>query len=81
MPLQWGVTQNSLGNALLLLAERDGGMEHYEQAVVAYHAALDVFTPQHPLNLHDKVQHNLAQAIQRLPQRHNEQQSPPDPST
>ena len=79
MPLQWGVTQNSLGNALLMLAEREGGMERYEQAVVAYHAALDVFTPEHPLNLHDKVQHYLAQAIRRLRQRHNEQQSAADP--
>ena len=63
-----------------MLAEREGEMKRYEQAVVAYHAALEVFTAEDSLNLHDKVQHNLAQAIRRLRQRHNEQQSPADPS-
>lgn len=75
MPLQWGFTQAFLGDTLLKLAERESGVARYEQAVVAYYAALDVFTPEHPLNLHDKVQHNFAQAIRRLRHRHNEQQS------
>jgi hypothetical protein len=35
------MTQNNLGNALRLLGERESGTAHLEQAVAAYHAALE----------------------------------------
>jgi hypothetical protein len=40
VPLQWALTQNNLGNALLRLGEREGGPARLEEAVTAYHAAL-----------------------------------------
>ena len=40
-PLDWAMTQNNLGNALLTLGERESGTARLEEAVVAYRAALE----------------------------------------
>ncbi len=39
-PLDWAMTQNNLGNALLSLGERESGTAQLEEAVAAYRAAL-----------------------------------------
>ena len=44
VPLDWAMTQNNLGNALWTLGERESGTARLEEAVQAYHAALEVFT-------------------------------------
>ncbi len=36
VPLDWAMTQNNLGNALLRLGERESGTARLEQAVAAY---------------------------------------------
>ncbi len=41
VPLDWAMTQNNLGNALLRLGERESGTARLEEAVAAYRAALD----------------------------------------
>ena len=41
VPLQWALTQNDLGNALLALGERETGTARLEEAVTAYRAALE----------------------------------------
>ena len=41
MPLDWAVTQNSLGIALRMLGERESGTARLEEAVAAYWAALE----------------------------------------
>ena len=40
MPLEWAWTQNSLGNALWALGERESGTARLEEAVAAYRASL-----------------------------------------
>jgi uncharacterized caspase-like protein len=40
VPLDWAMTQNSLGNALQTLGERENATERLEQAVAAYRNAL-----------------------------------------
>jgi len=40
VPLDWAKTQNSLGNALVRLGERESGAEHLQQGVNAYQQAL-----------------------------------------
>jgi len=44
VPLQWAMTQNNRGNALLGLGERESGTARLEQAVAAYDAALKELT-------------------------------------
>ena len=41
MPLDWAMTQNNLGAALLRLGERESGTARLEEAVAAYRAALE----------------------------------------
>jgi hypothetical protein len=40
-PLQWAMTQNTIGNALKRLGERESGTTRLEEAVAAYRAALE----------------------------------------
>ena len=40
MPLLWARTQNSLGNALLRLGERESRTARFEEAIAAYREAL-----------------------------------------
>jgi len=42
LPLDWALTQNSLGLALAALGEREGGIKRLEEAIAAYDAALSV---------------------------------------
>jgi Tetratricopeptide repeat len=42
--LSCAATQNNLGNALKVLGERESETAHLEQAVAAYHAALEEYT-------------------------------------
>jgi hypothetical protein len=42
VPLDWAMTQNSLGNALRILRKREDGTQRLAEAVVAYRAALEV---------------------------------------
>jgi hypothetical protein len=44
VPLDWAMTQNNLGNALLRLGERESGTARLEEAVAAYRAALEELT-------------------------------------
>ena len=44
MPLDWAQTQYNLGNAVVVLADREGGTGRLEEAVVAYRAALQELT-------------------------------------
>jgi hypothetical protein len=44
VPLDWATTQNSLGNALSSLGERESGTARLEQAVAAWKACLTVAT-------------------------------------
>ena len=41
MPLDWAMTQMNLGSALSMLGERESGTGRLEEAVTAYHAALE----------------------------------------
>ena len=41
MPLDWATTQTNLGNALLMLGERESGTGRLEEAVAAFRAALE----------------------------------------
>jgi tetratricopeptide (TPR) repeat protein len=50
-PREWAMTQNNLGNALLVLGERESETARLEQAIVAFRAALQVWTrDQRPLD-------------------------------
>jgi tetratricopeptide (TPR) repeat protein len=40
-PLDWAIAQNNLGTALWTLGERESGTARLEEAVAAYHAALE----------------------------------------
>jgi tetratricopeptide (TPR) repeat protein len=44
VPLQWAITQNNLGSALMTLGERESGSEQLGQAAAAYRAALEELT-------------------------------------
>jgi tetratricopeptide (TPR) repeat protein len=44
-PLDWAVTQVSLGNALVKLGERERGTARLEEAVAAFREALQKYTP------------------------------------
>ena len=41
VPLDWATTQTNLGNALLMLGERESGTGRLEEAVAAFRAALE----------------------------------------
>ena len=41
VPLDWAGTQSNLGNAPVVLGERESGTAHLEEAVAAYRAALE----------------------------------------
>ena len=60
------MTQNNLGNALAILGEQGSGTGHLEQAVEAYHAALEVLAAEGSSFHRDRVQKNLDRALQEL---------------
>jgi hypothetical protein len=63
VPLDWARTQNSLGDALLSLGERESGTARLEEAVRAYRAALEEWTRERvPLDW-ARTQNNLVPGI------------------
>jgi len=69
VPRDWAVIQNSLGNALEKLGERETGTERLEESVAAYRAALTEFTRQRaPLDW-AVIQNNLGNALEQLGER------------
>ena len=68
-PLDWAMTQNSLGNALSTLGARESGTARLEEAVAAYRAALAERTRDRaPLDW-ARTQNNLGTALQTLGER------------
>ena len=69
VPLQWAMTQNNLGNALLRLGERERGTGRLEEALTAYQEALQERTRERvPLDWAG-TQNNLGNALWRLGER------------
>src|SRR5215217_3902517 len=65
-PLDWAVTQNSLGEAAWRLGEREPDSVRLKEAVVAFRAALKEYTRElHPLDW-ATAQSNLGVALMRL---------------
>ena len=69
VPLDWAMTQNNLGTALMALGEREHGTKRLEQAVGAYRAALEVFSDEGSSRYRAVTQNNLARALKRLSER------------
>ena len=68
-PLDWATTQNNLGNALLVLGDRESGTARLEEAVAAYRAALEERTRERvPLDW-ATTQNNLGIALWTLGER------------
>ena len=72
-PLEWARTQYylgtayySLGTALSISGEREGGTERLEEAVEAYRAALEEFTRERAPFQWAGTQNNLGSALQQL---------------
>jgi len=70
-PLDWAMTQNNLGNALVRLGERESGTGRLEEAVRAYGEALKEYTREVVPLLWATTQSNLGNALQRLGEREN----------
>ena len=70
-PSGWAATQVDLGTVLSSWGKRDSGTARLEQAVAAYHAALEVETrDRSPLHW-ATIQNNLAIALASLGEREN----------
>ncbi|MCP5196996.1 MAG: tetratricopeptide repeat protein [Gammaproteobacteria bacterium] len=69
MPLDWAMTQNNLGTALLRLGEREAGTARLEEAVTAYRAALEEVTRERVPLTWALTQTNLGNALQALGER------------
>jgi tetratricopeptide (TPR) repeat protein len=74
VPLQWAMTQNNLGNVLLSLCERedgasDAGSGRLLEAIVAYRAALEVWTRERAPLQWAGAQNNLGNALRTLGER------------
>jgi tetratricopeptide (TPR) repeat protein len=68
-PLQWAATQNSLGNALMILGERETGTARLEEAVGAFREALIEWTRVRQPLAWAATQGNLGNALTRLGER------------
>jgi tetratricopeptide (TPR) repeat protein len=69
VPLDWAMTQNNLGLALMRLGERESGTKRLEEAVAAYRAALQERTRERvPLDW-AMTQNNLGRALAMLGER------------
>jgi hypothetical protein len=66
-----GLAHDDLGNALKALGERESGTARLEEAVAAFRAALEEWTPEAASHWHDIAQQNLAQCLALLGQRRN----------
>jgi len=69
VPLDWAMTQNNLGTALLRLGERKSGTARLEQAVAAYDAALKERTRERGPLQWATTQANRGTALLRLGER------------
>jgi tetratricopeptide (TPR) repeat protein len=69
VPLDWARTQNSLGNALRKLGERENGTARLEEAVAAHRAALEEQTRARVPLEWAGAQNNLGNALSTLGQR------------
>jgi hypothetical protein len=69
VPLAWATTQNNLGTALRLLGERESSTARLEQAVAAYHAALEERTRERVPLAWATTQNNLGTALRLLSER------------
>ncbi len=68
-PPAWATTQNSLGNTLSMLGERESGTARLEEAVLAFRAALEEMTRERvPLDW-ATTQNNLGNTLLRLGER------------
>ena len=66
MPLDWAMAQNTLGEALRLLGEREAGIARLEQAEAAFRDALREWTRERvPLDW-ASAQSNLAKALAEI---------------
>jgi tetratricopeptide (TPR) repeat protein len=70
-PLDWARTQNDLGNALVILGERESKPARLEEAVAAYREALQEFTRERVPLQWATAQMNLGAALAR----HSERES------
>lgn len=69
VPLEWAMTQNNVGNALLRLGERESGTAKLVEAVTAYRKALTEYTRDRgPLDW-ALTKNNLGIALERLSER------------
>jgi tetratricopeptide (TPR) repeat protein len=68
-PLDWAMTQNNLGNALLALGERQSGAARLEEAITAYRDALLEFTRDRVPLQWATAQNNLGIALKVLGER------------
>ena len=71
VPLDWAMTQNNLGNALLALGERESGTARLTEAVAAYRAALEEYTRERMPLSWATTQNNLGIALATLGAREN----------
>jgi tetratricopeptide (TPR) repeat protein len=65
-PAAWAHTQNSLGNALMMLGTRESGTAQLEDAVLAYRAALEGYTRDRTPAAWAHTQNNLGNALMML---------------
>src|SRR4051812_42207964 len=71
VPLDWAMTQNNLGPALLTLGQRENGTERLFEAVEAYRNALEEWTRERVPLQWATTQNNLGTALLTLGQREN----------
>jgi len=64
--LDWALTQNNLGSALLMLGERERGTARLEEAVSAFHLALEERTRECVPLEWAMTQNNLGSALQTI---------------
>jgi tetratricopeptide (TPR) repeat protein len=71
-PLDWAMTQFSLGNALSALGERESGTGRLEEAVAAYRVALEEQTRERVPLLWAGIQASLGNALSALGERESD---------
>jgi len=62
--MEYGMTQNNLGNAYSSLAEVEDKAGNCKRAVTAYREALSVYTEEQFPEIHKGVVHNLARTLE-----------------
>jgi tetratricopeptide (TPR) repeat protein len=73
-PEDWATTQNNLGNALGILAQRRGDTDMLEESLAAFESALEERTREQTPVDWATTQNNLAAVLQTLGQRKNDTQ-------